>query len=105
VVIVLFRAKVKEGVDLAEYEATFERMLELASAMPGFVGIEGFAAADGSELAVVRFESEETVEAWRNHPAHLATQQRGRDEYFDSFQITVASQIREYGFASGQALP
>lgn len=97
-VIVLFKARVREGVDLADYESTFVRMVELASGMPGFIDIEGYSAADGGELAVVRFESEETLLAWKNHPEHVATQQRGREEFFDSYHITVADRIREYGF-------
>ena len=101
-VIVLFRARLREGVDLAEYEKTFARMLELASAMPGFVGIDGYSAPDGSELAIVRFESEEAVEEWKNHPEHVHTQQRGRAEFFASYHITVATQIREYGFPAVQ---
>jgi heme-degrading monooxygenase HmoA len=100
VVIVLFRARVRDGIDVAEYERTFERMVGLASEMPGFIDIEGYSAADGNgELAVVRFESVETLLAWRNHPEHLATQQRGREEFFASYQITVSEQIREYAFS------
>lgn len=97
-ILVLFKARVRDGVDLAEYEKTFMRMVELATEMPGFVDIEGYSAADGGELAVVRFESEETLLAWKNHPEHVATQQRGREEFFDFYHITVANRIREYGF-------
>lgn len=100
-VVVLFRARVRAGIDLAEYGQTFERMLRLAASMPGFIGIEGFAGEGGDELAVVRFDSEESVAAWKDHPEHLAVQQRGRDEYFESYHITVTSLVREYGFPTG----
>jgi heme-degrading monooxygenase HmoA len=97
--VVLFKARVREGVDQTAYEQAFERMVGLAAEMPGFAGIEGFAGADG-ELAVVRFESEEELLAWKNHPEHVAMQQRGRDEFFDSYEITVAEQVRNYGFTA-----
>lgn len=32
---------------------------------PAFISINGYAAADGSGLAVVRFESEEALQAWK----------------------------------------
>jgi heme-degrading monooxygenase HmoA len=97
-VIVLFQARLREGVDRSAYEATFERMLGLASAMPGFIGIEGFAGEDGDELAVVRFASEDTLAAWKNHPDHVAVQQEARASLYESYHITVTSLVREYGF-------
>lgn len=97
-VIVLFKAQVRAGVDLADYESTFIRMVELASEMPGFIDIEGYSAADGRELAVVCFESEKALLDWKNHPEHVATQRRGREEFFASYHITVAERIREYGY-------
>ena len=96
-VIVLFEAKLREDVDQAEHDRTFDRMLELASAMPGFISVNGYSALGGGDLAVVRFESEETLRAWKNHPEHVAAQQRGRSEFFDSYHVTVATQTREYG--------
>lgn len=94
----LFRNQVRADIDQAEYERTFERMLELAQQMPGFISIDGFSAPDSDELAVVRFESEETLAAWKQHPEHLEVQARARADFYDSYQITVATQVREYGF-------
>ncbi len=79
-VIVLFKAKLREDVDQAEHDRTFERMLELVSAMPGFISVDGYSASAGGDLAVVRFESEEALLAWRRHPEHVSAQQRGRSE-------------------------
>jgi heme-degrading monooxygenase HmoA len=97
-VIVLFRNNVRADIDQAKYERTFERMLELAQQMPGFISIEGFSAPDGGELAVVRFESEETLKAWKQHPEHMEVQDKARAEFYDSYHITVATHVREYGF-------
>jgi heme-degrading monooxygenase HmoA len=97
-VIVLFRNQVRPDIDQAEYERTFARMFEVASQMPGFISIEGFAGEDGSDLAVVKFESEETLAAWKAHPEHVAVQERARREFYDTYHITVATPIREYEF-------
>jgi heme-degrading monooxygenase HmoA len=77
-------------------------MLGLASKVPGFISINGYAAADGSGLAVVRFESEEAVQAWKSNAEHVKTQARGREAFFESYKMTVATAIvREYDFHKG----
>ena len=68
--------------------------------MPGFTGIEGYGGEDGSELAVAQFESTEALEEWRDHPEHVLAQQRGRDEFFASYQITIATVGRHYSWSA-----
>ena len=96
--IVLFHIRTKPDVDQAAYQKAFERMLELVSEMPGFAGLEGFAGEDGSELAVARFESREAIEAWYMQPEHVETQERGRTEFFDSYDITIATTWKQYSW-------
>ncbi len=101
--VVLFHARVREDANKPEYEHTFERMLELVQAIPGFRGIEGFAGQDGDELAVAWFDSDDAVAEWKMHPEHVATQERGRTEFFSAYDITVAEVDRRYGWpASGR---
>ncbi len=96
--VVLFKIRVREDIDQAEYERTFEQMLELVSTMPGFRSIEGFAGEDGSELAVAWFDSDESIAEWKQHPQHLVTQERGRTEFFSAYDITIAEVDRRYGW-------
>lgn len=103
--IVLFRIHTREGVDEAEYEKTFGHMLELVSEIPGFVGIEGFVGEDGSELAVARFDSPESIARWRDHPEHVHTRDRGREEFFASYEITIATTWKQYHWTAGDAAP
>jgi heme-degrading monooxygenase HmoA len=96
-VVALFEYRLRADVDTAEWEQTFTRMVALASEAPGCISIDGYASPDGVDLAVARFESEEALEAWKNHPEHLVAQARGRDEFFDEYKVTVACPvIREY---------
>ena len=85
-VIVVFKSTPRPGIDRVEYERTFGRMFELASQMPGFHSIEGYSSEGGDELAIVRFESEETLAAWRNQPEHVRVQERARTEFYDAYQ-------------------
>lgn len=98
-IVVLFENKLSPDVDSGEYEEAFARMYGLVSQMPGFISIDGYTKEDGSELAVVRFESESTLSEWKNHPDHLVVQARGREAFYESYKITVTEQVREYGFA------
>lgn len=94
--VVLFRIRTKDGIDAEEYQRVSEQMLALVAQSPGFLGVEGYAAEDGTELAVATFDSPESVAAWRNQPDHVVVQQRGRDEFFASYDITVATVSRHY---------
>ena len=98
--IVLFHVKTREGFDQQEYQKAFERMLELVSESPGFVSIEGFTGEDGSELAVARFESADAIALWRDQPEHVRMQQRGRDEFFASYDITIATVWKQYDWTA-----
>jgi heme-degrading monooxygenase HmoA len=65
--------------------------------MPGFLGMD-YAEVEGGELLVVRFESHETLAAWRNHPEHLEAQQAGRERFFEHYSIEVCDELRSYEF-------
>lgn len=96
--VVLFRIRTRADVDQAEYERTFEEMLGVVSDLPGFVSIDGYVAEDGSEMAVACFESPEALAAWRDQPEHVRTRDRGRQEFFEAYDITVATVSRHYAW-------
>jgi heme-degrading monooxygenase HmoA len=97
-IVVIFRSELRADADGAAYEALAGRMWELAAAMPGFVSVDASTTSDGRELAIVKFEDEATLAAWRNHPEHLLAQDRGRQEFYRSYQIQVCELVREYDF-------
>lgn len=108
-VVIVFRSRVAADVDEAALEAMGARMYSLASAMPGFVSYREYAAADGEGVAIVEFESHETLAAWREHPEHRHAQAAGRDHIFSEYRITVCDAVRDYAFnardASAHQLP
>ncbi|MET0902517.1 MAG: antibiotic biosynthesis monooxygenase [Acidimicrobiales bacterium] len=99
--VVLFKVRTRPDIDAEAYEHAFGEMLEKVSAMPGFIGIDGYAGEDGSELAVARFESKEAVEQWRDDPDHVRTRARGHTEFFDAYEIIVATAWRQYDWSRG----
>jgi heme-degrading monooxygenase HmoA len=96
-VVVVFRARLKPGIQ-KEYQQTDARMAKLAATMPGFVSYRQYASADGEDVAVVEFASQETVAAWGAHPEHREAQRLGRERWFTEYRITVCDAVREYSF-------
>jgi heme-degrading monooxygenase HmoA len=97
--VVLFKVRTRPDIDAEAYQQAFEDMLGKVSEMPGFIGIDGYSGEDGSELAVARFESKEAVVAWREHPDHVRTRARGHTEFFDAYEIIVATPWRQYDWS------
>lgn len=97
-VVIVFRTRLRAGVDEAEMEQVGGRMYEIASAMPGFLSYKDYAAADGEFVSIAEFDSPEALAAWRDHPEHREIQQRGRERYFSEYRVQVCAPLREYSF-------
>lgn len=97
-VVVLFRTRLRDDCP-PSYEPLAERMLALASAMPGFVSFRHYRADDGERISVVEFVSDATATAWRDHPEHRDAQRRGRDEFYAWYRLQVCEQLRNVEFA------
>ena len=96
-VVVVFRARLKSGIG-KDYEETDARMAALAASMPGFVSYTPCTSANGEDVAIVEFESHESVAAWKAHPEHREAQRLGRERWFDEYRITVCDAVRDYSF-------
>jgi heme-degrading monooxygenase HmoA len=97
-VVIVFRSRLRNGIDEQELGKIGSRMYEIASSMPGFISYKDFAAQDGETVTIVEFESPEALAAWREHPEHKAVQQRGRKEFFAQYHIQVCTPLRDYAF-------
>ncbi|HAV63829.1 MAG TPA: antibiotic biosynthesis monooxygenase [Verrucomicrobiales bacterium] len=81
----------------ADYGAMADRMLELARAQPGYVGIESVRGGDGLGITVSYWESEEAIRNWKANTEHLEAQRRGREEWYSGFSLRVCRVERAYG--------
>jgi heme-degrading monooxygenase HmoA len=81
------------------YAEAAERMAELVSEQPGFLGVESVRGADGVGITVSYWQSEAAILAWRQHPEHRLIQVRGRSQWYSSFQTRVCKVEREYRFS------
>lgn len=77
------------------YAEMAERMVELASMQPGFLGIES--AREDLGITVSYWESLDAIRQWKKHAEHQEAQRLGRQEWYASFRVRVAKVEREYG--------
>lgn len=77
------------------YAAMAERMVALASAQPGFLGMES--VRDGLGITVSYWQSLEAIASWKKHAEHQVAQHLGRAQWYSSFRVRVARVEREYG--------
>jgi heme-degrading monooxygenase HmoA len=96
-IVTVFRSRLMPGLR-EEYVALVDRMVELASVMPGYISHKGFFAENGERCTIVEFESEETQRAWRMHSEHRVAQRQGRDVYYRDYSLQVCQVIRENRF-------
>ena len=96
-VVVLFRSQLTDDAG-ADYNAMAAEMLARAKTLPGFVDFKSFAASDGEHLAVIRWESQETLCGWTDDLRHVVAQRLGRDKWYRYFRVEVAEVVRAYGF-------
>ena len=82
------------------YEEMAERMVELASAQPGFLGVESVRGADGLGITVSYWASEAAIRAWREQAEHRIAQESGRARWYERYEIRIARVERAYGKSS-----
>jgi heme-degrading monooxygenase HmoA len=96
-IVTVFRSRLMAGVR-EEYVTLVERMVELASSMPGYISHKGFFAEDGERVTIVEFESEEAQRAWRMHPEHRGAQKKAREIYYETYSVQVCEVKRQSTF-------
>ena len=89
--------------DEVGYGETAQLMVDLAAQQPGLLGIESTRGADGFGITVSYWESEEAIAAWRRQVDHAAARKRGREHWYEHYELRVAKVERAYG-SNKQAL-
>ena len=74
------------------------QMHALAEATPGFLGAEYYDRPDGGTFGVLRFEDEDALAAWRDHPDHGEAHRRGVEEVYSRYQVEICERVRHAEF-------
>jgi heme-degrading monooxygenase HmoA len=79
------------------YGSTAERMIELASQQPGFLGVESARTTDGLGITVSYWASEDAIASWKAHSEHKLAQETGQRVWYADYFLRVARVERDYG--------
>jgi len=79
------------------YRRMAERMIELASRQPGFLGVESARNPDGFGITVSYWTTPEAISDWKANVEHLAAQDLGKRLWYSNFELRVAKVERSYG--------
>ena len=75
-----------------------ERMAQLASEQPGYLGVDSVRDANGVGITVSYWSSEEAIAAWRRNAEHTSAREQGRKNWYTEYELRVAKVERAYGF-------
>ena len=78
------------------YADVANRMVELAAAQQGFMGVES--ARNEIGITVSYWENLEAIKNWKNNAEHLIAQQLGKDVFYQSYITRICKVEREYSF-------
>lgn len=94
---VIFTSIRTEGDDEA-YGKASARMMELAAAMPGYLGVESVRDAGGTGITVSYWSDLDAIRAWRRDAEHAEAQRLGRSDWYAQYSLRVAKVERSYLF-------
>ena len=92
---VIFSSKRTPGED--GYGDMADRMVELASQQPGYLGVESTRDADGFGITVSYWQDEASIANWKKNAEHQLAQQYGHERWYEHYELRVAKVERAYG--------
>lgn len=95
--VIVFRSRLRPGVEEA-YGRRAGEIYAMAEQMPGLIASRDYTAEDGERVAIVEFDTEEHLLAWRDHAEHRRVQAEGRASYYTSYSIQICRVERAAAF-------
>lgn len=76
------------------YGVMADRMAELASEQPGYLGMES--AREDVGITVSYWSDLESIRNWKQNAQHLFAQRRGQDVWYADYSVRIARVERDY---------
>ena len=80
----------------AGYAEMAIKMVELAKAQPGYIGMESARSEIG--ITVSYWESLEAIKNWKANMEHVEAQEKGNTTWYKNYKVRIAKVEREYEF-------
>ena len=82
------------------YSDIAKRMVELASAQEGFLGVES--AREEIGITVSYWRDLESIKKWKENAEHSIAQVKGRKIWYELFKVRIARVEKEYSFSANR---
>jgi len=79
------------------YDRMADRMVEMASGQPGYLGVESARGDDGFGITVSYWNSLEAISAWKAVAEHRIAQETGKARWYEHYEVRIARVERAYG--------
>ena len=89
---VIFTSTLKESHEGYEEEAS--KILALAEKQRGFLGFES--AREKIGISISYWETLGDIQNWKNQADHLLVQEKGKSDWYATYQVRIAKVEREY---------
>jgi len=87
-----------QKVKIEGYAEMANKMEELAKQQPGFLGMDS--ARNEVGITVSYWKNLEDIKQWKQHTDHLEVQLKGRNYWYDWYNVKICKVEREYEFHS-----
>lgn len=91
---VIFSSQRSEGDN--GYGNMAEKMDQLASQQPGYLGVESVRDASGAGITISYWDSLEAISNWKQNQAHQVAQQKGMNDWYQNYSVKICKIEREY---------
>jgi len=91
---VIFTSTQNENID--GYSEMSEKMENLAKQQQGFLGMDS--ARNTVGITVSYWASLEAIKNWKQQSEHLKAQQKGREDWYNWYNVKICKVEREYEF-------
>jgi heme-degrading monooxygenase HmoA len=93
VIFTSIRAKDDDG-----YESMAKKMVKLAQAQPGFLGVESVREEIGMGITVSYWKDLESIAHWKMHAEHREAQRLGKEIWYKHFKVRICKVESDYAF-------
>jgi heme-degrading monooxygenase HmoA len=78
------------------YGLMADKMEELASRQPGFLGVESVRDASGFGITISYWDSLASIKNWKQNEAHQVAQEKGKTDWYKNYVTRICKVEREY---------
>ncbi|MDH7913515.1 antibiotic biosynthesis monooxygenase [Winogradskyella sp. SYSU M77433] len=82
--------------DINGYTEMAQKMEDLAKQQKGFMGMDSARNAIG--ITVSYWKNLEAIKNWKTNSEHLLAQQKGREQWYNWYNVKICKVEREYQF-------